>query len=80
MSSLSNGNLPEGSGPNDDLVASLNASVRQLEMERNEVVSRLDGETERADTATAKLQQIQTELAHQSKSTLKMQHFPQLLL
>ena len=68
MSNSENGNINGNQGESSDLVTSMNASIRQLEMERNEVVTQLRDEQSRADGAQSKLQQLQNELAHQSKS------------
>lgn len=59
-----------GSNDADDnsaLVASMSASVKQLEMERNQVVQRLKEEETRANDIQNKLHQLQNDLAHESK-------------
>ena len=45
---------------------SLNSSVRQLEMERNQIIDQLHLEQERRKEAQNKLNDLQTELANQS--------------
>lgn len=46
---------------------SLNSSVRQLEMERNQIIDQLHLEQERRKEAQNKLNDLQSELANQSK-------------
>ena len=45
---------------------SLNSSVRQLEMERNQIIDQLHLEQERRKEAQNELNDLQTELANQS--------------
>ena len=60
-----NGNML--GGDMSDIVTSLSASIQQLEMERNQVLHQLEDERGLSQRAQDKLQQLQHELAHQSK-------------